>query len=138
MKRTGQAREQRAASRIAHSAPREETARIPANHTAHTLLGTFAWLRAAPAGVVRRVLPDVWTAEPMDLARFRAWFARRLEEKINRSEPARGRKDCADWFRAASHTARRVNTPRLVVRAQEIPLEFRARLAHRLHTEQDW
>lgn len=108
---------------------------IPARHSAHTLVGTMRWLREDPAN--RRVLPRSYAAKQMDLTAFEAWFRARLQEKINRNEPRRGRKDDPDWERAARHAARAVNTPRLIVRPSEVPAEFRARLAHRLYKEDD-
>ena len=38
----------------------------------------------------------------------------------------------ADWQRTVWQFARRVNTPRLIVRIAECPLEYRRRLVHRL------
>jgi hypothetical protein len=58
-----------------------------------------------------------WDAD--DIERARAW-----------------RKDDSDWERNARYCAGMVNTPRLVVRAQSIPLEFRARLASRLWSDE--
>lgn len=56
-------------------------ATIPAQHTAHTLLGTLRWLAEDPSG--RKVQPRLWTSpDPMDLGAFRAWFRRCLDEKI--------------------------------------------------------
>lgn len=59
-----------------------------------------------------------------------------LHDRINRHLPGygRGRKWHHDWQRAASQCARAVNTPRLVVRWA--PQDLRARLAHRLTTEE--
>lgn len=119
------------------------TATIPARHTAHTLLGTIAWLRADPEN--RCALPLVWTADPdgMTLNQFMAWFRQALDKKISHREAGREcahynwRKLCPDWQRAAYQTAQRVNTPRLIVREREVPLEFRARLAHRLTRPED-
>lgn len=105
-------------------------AKIPTQHTAYTLLITWRWLRADPDE--RRVRPDHWHAEPMTFEEFRAWFRACLDRKIS-NEPSRGRKDCRDWFMQAWRTAQEVNTPRLIVRW--VPHEFRARLAHRIYTD---
>lgn len=72
-------------------------ARIPAQHTAHTLLGTLAWLLEDPAE--RKVLPRVWTAEPLDLDGFRAWLRRCLDSKISAQDPRsiEGRKTDPDY-----------------------------------------
>lgn len=55
-----------------------------------------------------------------------------MHDRINRhiSSHGRGRKWHSDWQRQAIQLALAVNTPRLIVRWA--PLEFRARLAHRL------
>jgi hypothetical protein len=60
-----------------------------------------------------------------------------LDDRINRHAPGYGvgRKWHHDWQRAASQTARAVNTPRLIVRWA--PTDLRARLAHRLATGSD-
>lgn len=110
-----------------------EVATVPASHLVESLLGTIAWLRGDPRR--RRVVPRVYGAEPMDLDAFLTWFHRRLDLKIDRDEPRRGRKDDPDWERAARQLAARVNRPRLVVREAEVPLEFRGRLRHRIHVE---
>lgn len=59
-----------------------------------------------------------------------------LHDRINRHVPGfgRGRKWDPDWQREVGHAARRLNTPRLIVRPAEVPLWLRARMAHRLHT----
>lgn len=104
---------------------------IPKCSTAEIILGTFAWLAADPEN--RRVrIRGIWPARDLDLAGYRSWFRSCLADKINRFEPVRGRKVEADWQRDAARAARRVNTPRLIVRDTEIPREFRHRLAHRL------
>lgn len=111
-------------------------ATVPAKHTAHTLLGTIAWLREDPEN--RRVKPRLFAAEEMDLPGFMAWFRRQLDRKITEAaygvqfNPADWRKLEPDWQRAAGHTARAVNTPRLRVYEREVMPEFRARLAHRI------
>lgn len=55
-----------------------------------------------------------------------------MHDRINRHLPAygRGRKWSSDWQREVEHTARLVNTPRLVVRW--VPRDLRARLSHRI------
>ena len=57
-----------------------------------------------------------------------------LHDRINRHDPGYGcgRKWASDWWRSARHTANAVNMPRVIVRPPQIPMEFRARLAHRL------
>ena len=116
------------------NAPESGTVRIPSKHTVRTLLGTFAWLRDGPES--RKVQPDLWTSpEPMDLGAFRAWFLRKLHQKINRNEPPRGRKDSPDWFRMVSGLARKANG-RYVLRRAECPREFRERLEHRFEEEE--
>ncbi len=59
---------------------------------------------------------------------------RGMDDRINRHIPGygKGRKWDSDWFWSAWRAARDVNTPRLVVRY--VPMEFRARLAHRIET----
>jgi hypothetical protein len=108
-------------------------ATIPVKHTAHTLLGTIAWLREDPEN--RLVKPRDYFAEPMTLAQFMDWFRSCWMAKANRDEKPRGRKDCSDWDRAARDCARWVNTPRLRVYTGMIPFEFRSRLAHRIATD---
>jgi hypothetical protein len=58
-----------------------------------------------------------------------------LHDRINRHVPGygKGRKWADEWWWEARRIARDVNTPRLVVRW--VPLEFRARLAHRINLE---
>jgi len=112
--------------------PRLHILRIPAQHSVRSLLASWRWLREDPDN--RRVEPDNYAALPLDLRQFRTWFRRCLDERISaRSAPERPwRKLDPDWQRDAWHAARRVNTPRLIVRPHEIPAEFRARLRHRL------
>ena len=57
---------------------------------------------------------------------------RGMHDQINQHIPGygRGRKWRSGWFWQAWRLSRDVNTPRLIVRWA--PLEFRARLAHRL------
>lgn len=93
-----------------------------------------AWrvlLRTTPDANVRGFDYFTQTAGEV-LAAFRAG----LQDRINRHLPGygRGRKWSSDWQRDAGHTARAVNTPRLIVRWA--PLDLRARLAHRLTTEE--
>lgn len=65
---------------------------------------------------------------------------RGVHDRINRHIPGYGvgRKWDDDWQRDALHTARRVNTPRLIVRETEVhPVELRPRLAHRITAWED-
>lgn len=73
---------------------------------------------------------------PMEAGRVLREIQRGVQDRINRHLPGygRGRKWSDDWQRAAGHTARRVNTPRLIVCLPEVhPVELRARLTHRIH-----
>lgn len=77
----------------------------------------------------------------MTAAEYVAWFRKCLHKKINRDRVPYGRNDGGDGYmsdseRTAMQLARRVNTPRLIVRASEVPQEFRVRLAHRIWTEE--
>lgn len=81
-------------------------------------------------------------------------FRRGMHDRINQAVPyeLRGagvdsflrrdmkpyRKLDSQWQRHTSQLARRVNTPRLIVRGSEVPAEFRERLKHRIHTEDDF
>jgi hypothetical protein len=101
---------------------------IPRQHTAHTLLGTLAWLAEDPE--TRKVrIKGVWPEQEYSYTEFRAWFRKRLDVKITGHLPS-WRKLDPDWQRQTSNLARDVNTPRLVV--SWCPSEFRAKLAHRL------
>lgn len=61
---------------------------IPKEHTAHTLLGTLAWLKDAPADERRFVVPRTWPApEPMNLATFRRWLLGCIDQKISSKDP---------------------------------------------------
>ena len=75
-----------------------------------------------------------WDYFPTTAASILAAMQYGIHDRINRHIPAFGvgRKWSPDYFRAANHCARRVNTPRLVVREGMVPFEFRARLADRI------
>lgn len=103
---------------------------IPKHHTAHTLLHTLRWLKQDPSRLVR--VKGQFPEQEYTLAEFKAWFMDCLADKINRNQPNRGRKDCSNWFWNAWRTSQAVNTPRLIVHHQSVPLEFRGRLVHRL------
>lgn len=62
-----------------------------------------------------------------------------LADRINRNIPGygQGRKWGSDWQRWVGQFARKVNTPRLIVRVTEAPPVYRERLAHRFFTEED-
>jgi hypothetical protein len=75
-------------------------------------------------------------------------FLEGVHDRINQAVPyrlrghveprlPRWRKLSLDWQRAALQLARRVNTPRLIVRENEVPPEFRRRLAGRLTRLED-
>ena len=70
-----------------------------------------------------------------DASRILRELRRGMHDRINRHIPGygRGRKWSHDWYRAAWRTSRDVNTPLLIVRW--VPHDLRARLAHRLTTE---
>ena len=61
-----------------------------------------------------------------------------VHDRINRhdSRYGRGRKWDADWWWSAMRCARAVNTPRLVVHS--VPLDFAARLRHRVWAGEEW
>jgi hypothetical protein len=64
-------------------------------------------------------------------------FREGMDDRINRHIPGFGvgRKWEPNWFWAAWRAARDVNTPRLIVRY--VPPDLKARLAHRIHTNED-
>lgn len=94
-----------------------------------------AWRQAREAEpeTMFRHGPATWW--PVTAADALAQFRDGLNDRINRHAPhyGRGRKWSNDWQRQALQLAGAVNTPRLVVRWA--PVEFRARLAHRLATD---
>ena len=63
-----------------------------------------------------------------------------MHDRINRHVAGYGvgRKWDDQWQRDAAHTARRVNTRRLIVRETECPRWLRPRLAHRLMGRDDF
>lgn len=60
-----------------------------------------------------------------------------VHDRINRHVPGYGdgRKWDIDWQAQARRCGYAVNTPRLIVRKSQVPIELRARLAHRIHQE---
>ena len=62
-------------------------------------------------------------------------FTRGIGRRNHRGRIAR--KTCDDWFRDTQNMARAVNTPRLIVRSTNIPLEWRETLQHRLTWPRD-
>lgn len=98
---------------------------------------TWREVRAmAPGQSLDRSLTDRGSSSAGEVLRqFRAG----LHDRINRHDPRVGcRKLDPDWQRHTAQLARRVNTPRLVVHEGEVPAEFRAKLAHRLTTPDDF
>lgn len=80
---------------------------------------------------------DEYDGKKMTAVAYVAWFRKCLHAKINRERRQYGRNDAGDYYmsdseRATMQLARRVNTPRLIVRMSEVPREFRERLAHRI------
>jgi hypothetical protein len=75
---------------------------------------------------------------PATALEVRAEYAEGLHDRINRHIAGFGvgRKWDADWQRYTLQSALRLNTPRLIVRAVELPLWLRDRMAHRV-TEND-
>lgn len=111
--------------------------RVPSNYTAAQLLLAIQTAKREPGSSFS--IAGSWPAEEMTAAQYIAWFRSCMNAKINRGQAPRGRKDCSDWQRDAMRTARSVNTPRLRVYLRSVPLEFRARLAHRLvDPREDW
>lgn len=84
-----------------------------------------------------------WPHDTMTAEQYVRWFRGRLNAKINRGLPARGKKCASDGYmsdyeRHAMQIAQRVNTPRLIVREREVgDVKLRARLAHRMHKPED-
>lgn len=108
---------------------------IPSQHTAHTLLGTIAWLKADPANRMVRV--RVWPEQDFTLDTFMDWFRARMNKKITDKmhphEPRPPYRKLADsWWWQIRRLADAVNTPQLRVYEQNVPKEFRQRLVHRL------
>jgi hypothetical protein len=87
-----------------------------------------AYFKKDPQGVIR--IPQAWPPREFTADTWKVWFLDRLNQKINRNEPRRGRKDCPDWRSTAKYTARQVNTSRLII--DYLPPDFKARFAHRL------
>lgn len=100
-------------------------------YTAKTLIETYRWAKAHPAGIIpidrcERLTGDEWIA----------WFRKRLDEKTNRGLVGTGRKWDGIWYLEMERAARAVNTPRL--RVTWVPLELRERLAHRIVNRDDY
>lgn len=99
-------------------------------------LGAYvaAWraVNAAPDGQeYSHGLTGCWSVTALEI---RAEYAEGLHDRINGHVTwyGRGRKWDADWQRATMQSARRLNTPRLSVRATELPPWLRGRMTHRL------
>lgn len=110
---------------------------IPTDYTAKQLIYAINHAKSHPNDFYPS---SEWTSKRMTAAQYLAWFRRCLNAKINRSRTRYGRKDggdnyMSDYERSAMQTARRVNTPRLIVRKSEVPFEFRARLVRRIYRE---
>ena len=94
-----------------------------------------AWRALRSLDISARVSRGLHDADPTTSGAVLREYRAGLHDRINRHWAAWGvgRKWHPDWQRAAAQTAWRVNTPRLVV--GWVPMEFRARLAHRLGGE---
>lgn len=105
----------------------------------HIPLGAYvaAWRKAldAPADAVFNGSPCGWKGCSETRNEVVRQFRDGMHDRINRHIPSHGcgRKWSRDWFMQAWRLSRDVNTPRLIVRWA--PVEFRARLAHRLETD---
>lgn len=108
------------------------TWRLPARYSAAQIVAAVRHAQDPSHSGDRYATPagETFTAEG-----FCRWFRERLLEKINRNEAPRGRKAEAAWFWETFRAARKLNTPRLVVRERELPLWLRGRMAHRVTTE---
>lgn len=98
---------------------------------------TRAWraLRATGPGVEVRD----WTWYPITAGEVLRSMQAGMNDRINRHMPhyGQGRKWDDDWQRHVLQFARRINTPRLIVLAREVPKGVPAeRLVHRL--TQNW
>lgn len=108
------------------------TVRLPNGRPVALNAYVIAWRQ------LREVSPDLvirdWADFPTEARRVLAQMREGMHDRINRhvSSFGRGRKWSSDWQRSTGFVARAVNTRRLVVRAIEVPREFRARLAGRL------
>lgn len=99
-------------------------------YTAKTLIKTYHWAKAHPAGIIA-----IDRMERLTGTEWLAWFRKCLDKKINREIKTEGRKWEADWYWAMMRTARDVNTP--ILRVYWVPAELRGRLAHRIATRGD-
>lgn len=125
--------------------PASTTWRIPVNYTASQLVYAIQHAKSHPDDFYQ---PMAYGSQRMTAEQYLTWFRRRLHAKINRASKDQerqryGRKDggdgyCSDYERSTSHIARKVNTPRLIVRVSECPKEFREQLAHRLSRPEDF
>jgi hypothetical protein len=61
---------------------------------------------------------------------FRTALDRRINAKAGPDAP-RGRKDDQRWQNDVYRLSQAVNTPRLIVRERDVPVEYRKRLDHR-------
>ena len=97
-----------------------------------------AWkaVKAAPVNTMYKSTLCTWWPESRE--EILRQFMQGLNDRINGhiAGYAQGRKWSRDWFMSAWRLSRAVNTPRLIVRRTEVPMEFRDRLAGRLYDEE--
>jgi hypothetical protein len=88
---------------------------------------------------------------PTAASEIREQFREGMHDRINQAIPVtlrgidgapqakvmRGRKYDSEWQRRAIQTARLVNTRRVIVRKEQVPVEFRERLKSRLTSTED-
>lgn len=114
--------------------------RIPVNYTSKQLIYAIKHAKAHPNDFYQT---SEWASHRMTASQYLAWFRRCLNAKINRDRKRYGRKDggdnyMSDYERSTMQIARRVNTPRLIVRKNDVPFEFKGRLAHRIYQEENF
>jgi hypothetical protein len=112
-----------------------QTVRIPTGRVVSLRSYVYAWRALLSMDGATRVTDWSWSGDTAaDVLRD---MRSGLHDRINLhlAGYGKGRKWSSDWQRAVGQCARRVNTPRLIVRAPEVPPDLRARLAHRIYEE---
>lgn len=64
------------------------------------------------------------------------WFRRKLQEKINRDLPPRGRKDSDEYHRDMKRAAKRLNTAYTCYSSEPLPQELEKRFAYKIDVDE--